>query len=232
MKLITIGLSYYNQPKNTLIRHIEHWKQFTNKDMFGFCIVDDCSKIPAYELLEDYDYSSIDIHLYRVEEDLYCNIAGVRNLVAKECNTPYLVILDMDTIIDNKMAEQLLQLANENIDKNNTFKFNRIVPENKFHVKNNQPHPAVCLIRKEDYWNIGGCEEDLVGHYGQTDPSFWHKASGIVNLRVYRDINLLYYPDAEAEIKRDVTHNAKLFEEKKKTNNWSTDYIRFKWKKM
>ena len=28
----------------------------------------------------------MDISIYRVKEDLYCNIAGVRNLSAQECN--------------------------------------------------------------------------------------------------------------------------------------------------
>jgi hypothetical protein len=90
----------------------------------------------------------------------------------------------------------------------------------------------VCLIRKEDYWNIGGCEEDLVGNYGQTDPIFWYRAQGVVNVYVKKEINLLYYPDAEADINRDTSVNSKLFESKKVTQDWSTDFIRFTWIKL
>ena len=90
----------------------------------------------------------------------------------------------------------------------------------------------MCLIRKEDYWNIGGCEEDLVGHYGQTDPCFWYRAQGVVNVSMRKEINLLYYPDAEADINRDTAYNTKLFESKKKTNDWSDDFVRFKWVKI
>tara|TARA_Y100000748_G_scaffold304176_1_gene312285 strand:+ start:7136 stop:7891 length:756 start_codon:yes stop_codon:yes gene_type:complete len=235
---ITIILSYYNQPKEVLIRHIDNWKQYTNINEFTFFIIDDCSKIPANKLLEDYDLSNLDLHLYRVEEDLYCNIAGVRNLGANECKTPYMVILDMDTIINNEMSNKLLLLAETNIDKNNVFKFNRLVPTpdglsfQTKHKKHNKPHPAICLIRKKDYWDIGGCEEDLVGNYGQTDPSFWYKSNGKVNIITCKTINLLYYIDGESDIQRNREHNLNMFDIKKKNNNWSTDYIRFKWSKI
>ena len=233
-KKITVILSYYNQPKETLLRHIHHWKQLDTKtkNIFCFYIIDDGSKFPASKILENEDLEDIDLHLYRVEQDLYCNIAGVRNLGASECKTPYMIILDMDTVMDYNMANQLTYLADTNKNKNNVFKFNRHVPDNVYHIKHNQPHPAVCLIRKEDYWNIGGCEEDLVGNYGQTDPIFWYRAQGVVNVYVKKEINLLYYPDAEADINRDTAHNTKLFESKKKTNDWSNDFVRFKWVKI
>ena len=138
----------------------------------------------------------------------------------------------MDTVIDSNMADSLIKLAEENINNKNVFKFNRIVPDNSNHVKHNKMHPAICLIRKKDYWAIGGCEEDLVGHYGHTDPCFWHRANGIVNIKLCNNISLMYYPDAESDINRDIKHNMLLFNEKKKNNNWSTDFIRFKWEKI
>ena len=39
------------------------------------------------------------------------------------------------------------------------------------------PHPAVMLLTKLSYWHIAGCDEDLVGRYGGTDPLFRHKTS-------------------------------------------------------
>ena len=51
-----------------------------------------------------------------------------------------------------------------------------------------KPHPAVCLLRVEDYWNVGGCEEDLVGHYGWTDPSFWYRSIGKLHVITYSDL--------------------------------------------
>ena len=74
------------------------------------------------------------------------------------------------------------------------FKFNRTVPDDDNHIKNNKLHPAVCLIRKEDYWKIGGCDEDFVGNYGQTDPHFWYRAKGKITVKEKNNVYLLYYP--------------------------------------
>lgn len=228
MKRITINLSYYNQNK-VLKDHIYLWKSYSSetKKQFSFCVVDDCSKTPADEVLSGIDLSDLDINIYRVTEDLYCNIAGVRNLAATVCETDWMVILDMDTMISEELAAQMLNLTNA--ESGNCFKFNRRIDN---HIKNNQTHPAVCLLRKDDYWNVGGCEEDLVGHYGFTDPSFWYRASGKLKISERRDLYLDYVPDGEANIQRDISHNSKLFQYKKQTNSWSTSFVRFKWEKI
>ena len=213
MKKITINLSYYNQYK-VLVDHIDLWKSYSEetKKQFSFCIVDDCSKIPADEVLSGIDLSDLDIHVYRVKEDLYCNIAGVRNLSATVCQTDWMVILDMDTMISQDLALSMLDLIN--IDKGNCFKFNRSVPSDETHIKHGQHHPAVCLLRKEDYWNVGGCEEDLVGHYGYTDPSFWWRATGKLNIIYKKDLFLIYVPEGEADINRDTSWNSNTFADK------------------
>ena len=234
MKEVTINLSYYNQD-HVLRKHISCWRSWKKeiRDRFTFCIVDDCSQDQAVEILSDINLNELDIHIYRVKEDLICNIAGVRNLAATVCMTEWMVILDMDTMISEQLAEEILKLVpTPNTTKGECFKFNRRVPGDPSHIKNGKIHPAVCLLRKDDYWNVGGCEEDLVGHYGQTDPIFWHRAKGKLEVNIQDKLFLDYIPDGEAEIDRDRTHNAKVFQEKAKNNDWSTDYIRFDWIKQ
>lgn len=238
MSKLTICLSYYNQSKEVLMKHINCWKNYPQEiiNKIEFFLVDDCSKIEAKQLLKDENLNCINFHLYRVGEDLYCNIAGVRNLSAKECKTKWMLIIDMDTLIDENMIEQIFELINKDIPKH-VYKFNRKVPENKNHLKHDKIHPAVCLIRKEDYWRIGGCEEDLVGHYGGTDPSFWYKSKWdkpdrLIKLIFCNNIYITYLPEGESDIVRDTKHNNKLIDERKKNGKWSTDYIRFKWHKQ
>ena len=122
MRKITINLSFYNQ-EDILKKHIMGWCSWSKEVLknFSFCIVDDCSKKLATEVLEDFDKSNLDLTILRVKKDLYCNIAGVRNLSAKECKTDWMVILDMDTIITQKLAKSMLNLIN--IDPGNCFKF-------------------------------------------------------------------------------------------------------------
>ena len=177
MKKITINLSFYNQ-NDFLIKQVESWKSWSKeiRDQFSFCIVDDCSKTEATEVLSNTDLSDIDLSIYRVKEDLKWNIAGVRNLSGQQCETEWMVILDMDCFIPEQTAIGMLSLSERG--GNNAYKFVRIVLENTSHPKHGDPHPAICLIRKEDYWNVGGCEEDLVGRHGCTDPSFWYRSKG------------------------------------------------------
>ena len=182
------------------------------------------------DCLKDFDLSTLDLSIYRVKEDLFCNIAGVRNLSAKECKTEWMVILDMDTIITSKLASSMLNLCD--YPSGTCFKFNRRVPKRPFHNKNGQQHPAVCLLRKKEYWSVGGCDEDLVGNYGQTDPIFWYRAKDKLKIISCMDMFLEYIPEGEASIKRNKEKNFKLFQEKKNNNNWAKDFIRFDWEKI
>ncbi len=231
MKKITINLSFYNQDQ-ILRRHIEGWLSWPQevRKYYSFCVVDDFSKNDAKNVLKGLDISSLDLTIYRVKEDLCCNIAGVRNLSARECKTEWMVILDMDTIISENLSKDLLNLCDS--PPGNCFKFNRKVLNNPFHLKNNKEHPAVCLLRKNDYWKVGGCEEDLVGNYGQTDPIFWYRAKGILKINYQKNMYLEYLPKGSANIKRNKNKNIKLFEQKKITNQWSKDYVRFSWEKI
>lgn len=233
MSLITIVLSYYNQPSDVLEKHLDSWLQFPIKiqKLFTFCIIDDSSKVAMTEIINFKNYNSLNLELYRIHDDLYCNIAGVRNLGAETCRTSHMLILDMDTLVDSIMAMQLVKLATNNMFNPCVFKFNRkcINPQ---HNKHHKIHPAICLIRKVDYYNIGGCEEDLVGNYGYTDPCFWLRAQGKVRVILMRDIYLNYLEEGESEIDRNSEPNSHIYAERKEKNNWSTNYLRFKWEKL
>ena len=233
-KLITINLSYYNQNKNILMKHIQYWHSFPQdvKDLMTFFIIDDGSKINISDLITNDDIAGLDVRIFRVKVDLLCNIGGVRNLGATECKTPWYMIIDMDTLINTKMATELIKIAQESTGKNHTFKFNRIVVDNPSHVKHMQPHPAVCLIRLHDYWVIGGCDEDFVGNYGYTDPHFWHRSAGKIKLMTKMDVFLEYDDEGESPINRDTRVNAELFESKKQKQNWSTNFLRFPYEEI
>ena len=103
MSKITVNLSFYNQDE-VLKKHVIGWISWSEEILknFSFCIVDDCSKKSATEVIKNIDISNIDLSVLRVKDDLYCNIAGVRNLSAQECKTDWMVILDMDTLITEK----------------------------------------------------------------------------------------------------------------------------------
>lgn len=59
--------------------------------------------------------------------------------------------------------------------------FNQQMPDGKTF----EPHPAVMLASKDAYWAVGGCDEDLVGNYGQTDILFLWKADRDKTIKVH-----------------------------------------------
>ena len=231
MKKITVNLSFYNQDK-ILKEHVIGWKSWPKEILkyYSFCIIDDCSKNSAINVLRNINLSTIDLSIYRVKKDLFCNIAGVRNLSAKMCKTEWMMMLDMDTLIPLRLSTSLIELCKN--PAGNCFKFKRRVPRNPFHKKNNQYHPAVCLLRVADYWNVGGCDEDLVGNYGQTDPIFWYRAEGKLKVNFQKKMYLDYLPGGEAKIIRDTNKNEQLFKQKIIDDSWSKDFIRFEWEKI
>jgi hypothetical protein len=169
----------------------------------------------------------LDLSVYRVLNDLHCNISGARNLAAKNCLTEWMMILDMDTLVSEHLAENLIKLASNNR-SGIAYKFNQRFPDSDEEI----PHGAVCLIKVIDYWNVGGCEEDLVGNYGYTDPIFWYRAKGKLKVEIKSEFYLDIIREGHADIKRNSEQNLKLFESKKHNNNWSEDFIRFDWEKV
>jgi len=236
---ITFCISYFNQDRKNLLMHLNYYKSYNEKykNCIKLLIIDDCSKIGIDKLLTKNDINEVNIDILQVTDDLYCNISGVRNLAAEQCTTKWMMILDMDTLVSPILAGQIIEIIDEAETNrglwNTIFKFNRKVPMNPTHEKNNVVHPAVCLVQKKHYWQAGGCEEDLVGHYGYTDPSFWHKvAKANINIRVLYDKHVHFNPSAEADINRDSSHNVKIYEDYTINNKWSNNYVRFNWKKI
>ena len=230
-KKLTICLSYYNQ-KHALIKVVKDWVLYSDevKEAFTFSIVDDCSYWRnAWEVLKDeVDLSSLDLHIYRVKKDLYCNISGARNLAARECNTEWMMILDVDTIMTKEVSEQVLAIINtpKELSKD-AYKFNRVRHKNGKPYE--KPHPACCLIRTKDYWRVGGCNEDLVGKYGGTDADFWNKwAKAGLGVFTFKDIYLKHFEGGQAPgINRNFN--------KKRVHDAlpkPPKYVRFPWEKI
>jgi len=236
-KLITVCLSYYNQP-TVMVDQVRGWLDYVDevKRRMSFFLIDDCSKDDALSVLTNAglkeDLGKIDLTIFRVNEDMFCNIGGVRNLGATECRSEYMVILDMDTFISNDSAQQMIGVAEKHGGSSDAFTFNRRILDNHGHKKHGRLHPAVCLVRVTDYWAVGGCDEDFVGNYGHTDPHFWWRAQGVIKKHECRHIYLDYRDDGECDMKRDTNKNRKLFESKKKSGKWSKEILRFTYDKL
>ena len=155
------------------MRHIDSWNNFPEDllQQISFTIIDDCSKVNIKDLPKDCNLNNLDLSLFRIKEDIKWNTSGVRNLGALHSESKYLLILDMDTA-NSDICRKLIDISKNNINKSIYFDFNRIVVGDDKHPKNNVNHPAVCLIRRQDYWLVNGCDEELSGNYGYTSNLF------------------------------------------------------------
>jgi glycosyltransferase involved in cell wall biosynthesis len=225
-------LSYFNQT-DVLKKHLETWSQYHDdiKQQITFQIIDDCSlKSSAFPVIKEHYDKSFDLSLYQVHDDLICNISGVRNLGATVADTEWILILDMDTIISPLLAQQIIDIINKTQPSQKiVHKFNRKMPG----TNQIRPPPGICFLRKDLYWEIGGCDEDLVGSYGYTDPLFWHRCSEKrIPVKINKDLWVTYLHEGESDIKRNNSRNLQIFNQKKRTKKYSTDFVRFKWSKI
>jgi hypothetical protein len=224
---ITLFYNYYNQV-DMLKKQVNLWNSYPNDilDNINILLIDDGSSNPAKNILHELDISKLPLSLYRINPDIYCNIGGTRNLACKLSDTEWILIIDMDIIISTWNLNIILKLSRN---PQYIFKFNRIRPDNTFKI-----HPGVCFISTNTYWHVGGCDEDFVGNYGQTDVHFFYRANlKNINISLIEDIILEEDNDGTTkEINRTkemLEPNKILFENKKRNGNWSTNYCRFNW---
>jgi Glycosyl transferase family 2 len=129
--------------------HLNLWRQYPYvKNQ----IIDDGSKTPPIA----------DVPVYRILTDIPWNIPGARNLGAAVCLTEWILFCDTDQTFTKKSIDQILATK---LEKGKFYSFHR----------HNRPRTAgTMLVNREDYWRVGGCEEDFAGKYGYNDPYLRH----------------------------------------------------------
>ena len=202
---LTLVLIYYAAP-SLLVRHLRTLRSCAAhvRSLVHLLIIDDGS--PA-----DLDAASYvpptlgaglaSLVIARIEQDLLWNIGGARNLAFHLARTPRVLLLDVDTPAPPPVMAAAVHLPALTADGVPiAHRFNRIRPDGTL-----KPSPAAVLMSAASYWAVGGCDEDFVGNYGQTDVHFWHRArrlpSSDLVIRAHDDLRLeeLAKPDNPCE---------------------------------
>lgn len=236
--MISLIITYFNQDI-MLEKQINLWKSYSPKirNNFKFIIIDDASKLKAIDVIKKINTTNLDLHLYEIKEDIYCNIPGAMNLGSKVAETKWLLHMDMDHTFQEKYLLQLVSICKIS-EENIVYKFNRDVRKNVEMYKKNplgfKFHPKLCLMTKKLYWDIGGFDEDFCGHYGRTDTSFFTRGAGKFKNVYLKHILLDMDKDGDAPgiNRKDLSFNTNLLQRKIKTNNWSNNILRFTWEKV
>ena len=92
---LTFIVTYYNQGP-MLTRLIDGWEAWPDevKERVKFLIVDDGSETKAIDHAHP---KTIDLAIYRVLKDKYCNIGGARNLGTKVAETEWILAIGVQT---------------------------------------------------------------------------------------------------------------------------------------
>ena len=172
-----------------------------------------------------------DVHMVAVQEHLDWNIGGKRNLLMHVADSwhvdSWVLLTDMDMKISESFFKSCLDIILDSSSERKLHKFQRQRPTGKL-----APHPGTWLMKTGLYWQSGGCDEDFVGSYGQTDPHFDYRAKktnhdDVIELH---DNMVLIEMDQEKTGNRTIGRNADLFKLKRQDRiGWSKDYLRFAW---
>lgn len=178
MKDCTLIIPYYRNP--LMLR-----RQLLELDMYPaewrVIIVDDGSPEPAEDVLREWwlpyanHSAQMRLSLYRINVDIPWNREGARNLASQECNTEWMVHVDIDHVLPAECAAALLKHPWED---RAFFRFprNRVGAADETRKKDRIPtdapfgaiHPHIdsYLCQKADYWTAGGYNEDFSGILG------------------------------------------------------------------
>lgn len=148
---------YYNQPEA-----ISFLESIGCPDYpISFIFVDDGSKEP---LKLDWPNAIV----VRIDEDIPWNMSAANNLGFRYTNGKVLR-MDIDHFLEK---DQIKHLESIDLKKMELFIFDRYRTDIGRKI---DPAPNIYLIGTEDYWSVGGYDEDYCGHYGYEDKDIRRK---------------------------------------------------------
>lgn len=198
--VVSLLYSYYNSPE--VVRdHLHEWNSWPEHiyEQLEIVVVDDGSKQELQPILEGEGVAShVKLKAIRIEKDVPWNISGARNTAALYAEDEFIFILDMDIALTYKNAKKL---AGMTFERGYWYRPSRRFPITQFKsYRDKHPrtftkrvrkfftagpftiksHPACFILSREDYWAVGGYDEDFSGHYNN-DANFKKNLSAVAS---------------------------------------------------
>lgn len=176
-KPVTLILPYYENPR-FLTQQLAWWGTYPAhlREHFSVMLVDDGSpNHPAASVLADVPVS---LRLFRIDVDVRWNWLAARNIGAKHAEG-WLLLTDMDHVLPESTLDALVYGQH---DARTIYGFSRM--ESTGEVK--APHPNSWFMTRSMFWNVGGYDETLSGHYG-TDGSWRRRLAKTAPMAILAD---------------------------------------------
>lgn len=156
--MITLAITYYNAPM-MLVEQMREWEKYKGLPVRVLLIDDGSKDAPAEIILNNCGLDFVD--LYKIEEDIYMNAVGARNL-AFHIAEDWVIQLDIDHIMPVDSLERII----------NQFKIpdEYYIPNRKRATKlGTRPllsrHSDSFVLHRDLFWSVGGYDEDLREYY-------------------------------------------------------------------
>ncbi len=220
---LSLLYTYYNN-KRLMDIQLQNWNSYPRelKEDVDIIVVDDGSD-PPLEVPE----CDLNLTVFRILEDIPWNQPGGRNLAAKYAQTEWMLVTDLDMVL---LPSSCKAITEKSWKPEVVYNLKRVrMSTLKFY----KPHTGTCLITKDNYWSVGGYDEDFCGHYGYDDTLF-KKQFPKKNKALYTgsDITILEYDKFYLgnEYKgRTAKVNRKLLREKGRNPEYPKNPLRFKY---
>lgn len=180
-------MPYYRNP-GMLGRQFENWAGWAGKRKrrLEVVLVDDGSPEPAADVPRPQGLPAF--RIYRVKEDRPWHQHGARNLGAHVAKDGWLLLTDMDHVLTDDAVRVLFKRIDcGQLVEDTVYMLSRIEADTGLPTLNDRgqpkPHPNSFLMTRARYWEVGGYDEDLCGHYG-TDSAFRCRLGRIETLPV------------------------------------------------
>lgn len=208
--MLTILMPYYDNP-NMLRRHLQEWRSYDRRDaeLIDAIIVDDGSPTSsASNIVREFGNLPFRIRVYRVDVDIPWNQDGARNLGMSMVNAQWVLMTDMDHMLSRSNVTKVLMFAATQARRGTYYMPTRIRPARGTGLAE-LPHPNSYLMHKEDFWEIGGYDEDFAGSYG-SDGNFRKNARGLgLDEKMTQDFHLIQFTGDDIADSRTTRYSRK-----------------------
>ena len=152
--MLSVVITYYSQPQ-MLAKQAQEWASYPPG--IEVIVVDDGSAIPA---------KAEGCRIYRVAVDKPWHQDGARNLGAHVARGDWLLFLDVDHVLNEEAAKALMAMLPSLPD--GAYRPRRRLASDAYKLA---AAANIWLMRRGDFWRVGGYDERLCGSYG-TDLEF------------------------------------------------------------
>jgi glycosyltransferase involved in cell wall biosynthesis len=159
-KPVTFIYPYFDNPL-FLRRQIDQWLAYGERlhSWIRFIVVDDASPTTSAEDVVKHLSLPFNLRVFRIGRNVRWNWLAARNIGAHHAEDGWILLTDMDHMVPLATAESAVYGAH---DPEIAYAFSRVEHFGEVVA----PHSASWLMTKALFWQVGGYDERLSGHYG------------------------------------------------------------------